>query len=116
MNLINDIVKNLLWLTSSLALTSKIYKVSHMYNLKFASSHIKKYIYKEIGEINFQGGTEVKNLPANVGDLGLIPGLGRFPGGEKCLSTLVFLPRKFHGQRSLAVYSPCSCKESDMNE
>ena len=23
----------------------------------------------------------VKNLPANVGDVGLIPGLGRFPGG-----------------------------------
>ena len=23
----------------------------------------------------------VKNLPANVGDEGLIPGLGRFPGG-----------------------------------
>ena len=22
----------------------------------------------------------VKNLPANVGDLGLIPGLGRYPG------------------------------------
>ena len=23
----------------------------------------------------------VKNLPTNVGDVGLIPGLGRFPGG-----------------------------------
>ena len=23
----------------------------------------------------------VKNLPANAGDVGLIPGLGRFPGG-----------------------------------
>ena len=23
----------------------------------------------------------VKNLPANAGDLGLIPGLGRYPGG-----------------------------------
>ena len=26
------------------------------------------------------GGSAVKNLPANVGDLGLIPGLGRLPG------------------------------------
>ena len=25
----------------------------------------------------------------------------------------IFLPGKFHGQRSLAGYSPCSCKESD---
>ena len=81
MNLINDIVKNLLWLTSSLALTSKKYKVSHTYNLKFASHHIKNK-YKEIGEINFQGGTVVKNLPASIGDMGLIPGSGRFPGGE----------------------------------
>ena len=23
----------------------------------------------------------VKNLPANAGDIGLIPGLGRYPGG-----------------------------------
>ena len=32
----------------------------------------------------FPGGLVVKNLPANAedtGDLGLIPGLGRFPGG-----------------------------------
>ena len=31
------------------------------------------------------GGTVVKNLPANArdtGDMGLIPGLGRSPGGE----------------------------------
>ena len=28
----------------------------------------------------FPGGSVVKNLPANAGDLGLIPGLGRFPG------------------------------------
>ena len=36
-----------------------------------------RYIY-------FPGGSEVKNLPADVGDsrdAGLIPGLGRSPGG-----------------------------------
>ena len=27
-----------------------------------------------------------------------------------------FLPGKFHGQRSLAGYSPWGCKESDMTE
>ena len=31
--------------------------------------------------MGFPGGSVVKNLPANVGDEGLIPGLGRFPGG-----------------------------------
>ena len=29
----------------------------------------------------FSGATVVKNPPANVGDAGLIPGSGRFPGG-----------------------------------
>ena len=28
----------------------------------------------------FPGSSEVKNLPANLGDVGLIPGLGKFPG------------------------------------
>ena len=32
------------------------------------------------------------------------------------LCTLVFLPREFYGQRSLAGYSPWGCKESDTTE
>ena len=40
----------------------------------------------------------------NAGDLGLIPGSGRFPGeGNVC--TPVFLPGEFHGQRRLVGYS-----------
>ena len=31
----------------------------------------------------FPGGAVVKNLPANAGDAGLIPGLGRSPGEGK---------------------------------
>ena len=30
--------------------------------------------------VDFPGGLEVKNLPAKAGDVGLIPGLGRFSG------------------------------------
>ena len=48
----------------------------------------------------------VKNLPANVGDVGLIPGLGRSPGEKKWQLTLEFLPGKPHGERTLAHYSP----------
>ena len=44
-----------------------------------------------------------KESAYNVGDLGLIPGLGR--------STPVFWPGEFHG-----LYSPRVCKESDMTE
>ena len=32
------------------------------------------------------------------------------------LSTPVFLPREFHGQKSLVGYSPWGCKESDMTD
>ena len=41
----------------------------------------------------------VKNLPANAGDAGLIPGSGRSPGEGNI--NPVFLPGKSHGQRSL---------------
>ena len=46
----------------------------------------------------------------------------RSPGQEDPLKrglatyTPVSLPGEFHGQRSLAGYSPWSCKESDMTE
>ena len=30
--------------------------------------------------MDFHGGSVVKNLPANSGDAGLMPGLGRSPG------------------------------------
>ena len=48
--------------------------------------------------------------------MGSIPGLGRFPGGGKWQPTPAFLPGESHGQRSLAGYSPCGHKESDMTE
>jgi len=31
--------------------------------------------------MGFPGGSVVKNLPANVGDVGSIPGWGRYPEG-----------------------------------
>ena len=58
----------------------------------------------------------VKNPLANAGDVGLIPELGRFPWRRKWQPTLVFLPRKFHGQRNLAGYSPWGHTESDTTE
>ena len=61
----------------------------------------------------FPGSTVVNSLPANVGDASSIPRSGRSPG---VAPTSVFLPRESHGQRSLAVYSSWSHKESDMTE
>ena len=45
------------------------------------------------------GGAVVKNPPANVGDQGLISGLGRSPWRRKCHPTQVFLLGKSHGQK-----------------
>ena len=48
--------------------------------------------------------------------MGSISGSRRSPGVKKWQSTSVFLPGKFHGQRSLVGYSPWGHKESDMTE
>ena len=50
----------------------------------------------------FPGGSVVKNLPANVGDMGLISGSGRSPGGGNGNLLQYFFARKFHKQKSLA--------------
>ena len=44
------------------------------------------------------------------------PCIGKIPWRKKWQPTSVFLPRKFHGLRSLVGYSPWGCKESDMTE
>ena len=49
-------------------------------------------------------------------DVGSIPGSGRYPGVRKWQPAPVFLPAEFHGQRSLAGYSPQGCKELDTTE
>ena len=50
----------------------------------------------------FPDGSVVKNAPANTGDLGLVPGLGRF-SGEGNGNPL--LPGEFYGQKSMACYN-----------
>ena len=49
----------------------------------------------------------LKNLPASIGDIGSILGLGRSPGtgNGNPIATPEFLPGKFHGQRSLVGYT-----------
>ena len=61
----------------------------------------------------------VKNPPANAADArdpGSILGLGRSPGEGKGNLLQYSYPKKSHGQRSLAGYSPWGCKESVMTE
>ena len=53
----------------------------------------------------------VKNLPAMQKTW-----VGKIPWRREWLFTPVFLSGEFHGQRSLASYSPWGCKESDVTE
>ena len=72
-----------------------------------------KWCLKDLGS---PGGSDGKESSCNVGDLGLIPGSGRFSEeGSGSLLQYSCLENP-HGQRSLAGYSPWSCKESDMTE
>ena len=61
-------------------------------------------------------GSDGKESTCNTGDLGMIPGLGRSPGGRQGKPLQYSCLVNPHGQRSLAGYSPCGHKESDMTE
>ena len=59
--------------------------------------------------VEFLGGSEVKNAPANAGDeryVGLIPGLKRSSGGGSGNPLQYSCLGKSHGQRSMVGYSP----------
>jgi len=59
----------------------------------------------------FPGGSVVKNQPVSAGAMGSIPGSGRSPWNKKQQPIPVFLPGKFHGQRSLVGFSPCGHRD-----
>ena len=68
------------------------------------------YIY------SFPGGShDKKNLPA-MQETGFDPCVRKIPWRRESQPTPAFLPGEFHGQRSLAAYSPLSHKELDTTE
>ena len=66
--------------------------------------------------MGFPGGSDSKESICNLGELGLIPGLGRSPGGGHGNPLQYSCLKNPHGQRSLAGCSPQGHKESDMTE
>ena len=74
---------------------------------------IYTFIYQDMG---FPGGSDGKESACNAGDLGLIPGLGRSPGGGNGHPLKYSCLENPHGQRSLAGYSPWGLKESDTTQ
>ena len=58
----------------------------------------------------FHSGSAVKDLPGNAGHVGSTR-VRKIPCRRKQQPTPVFLPRKFHRQRSLVGCSPWGCKK-----
>ena len=60
----------------------------------------------------------VRKPPANAEGKrwGVDPWVGKIPAGRKWQPAPVFLPGKFHGQRSLVGYNLRGCKELDRTE
>ena len=69
-----------------------------------------------ISKLGFPDSSAGKESTCNVGDLGLIPGLGRCPGGGHGNPHQYSCLENPHGQRSLAAYSPGGHKESNTTE
>ena len=64
----------------------------------------------------FRGGSDGKESTCNAGDMGLIPGLGRFPGGGHGNPLQYSCLENPHGQRSLEGYSAWGHKVSDTSD
>ena len=63
------------------------------------------------------GGSDGKESACNAGDPGSFnPWARKIPWRREWLSTPVFLPGEFHGQRSLVGYSPWDHKQLDTSE
>ena len=69
-----------------------------------------------MGFLDGSAGEESTCNSGDTGDVGLIPGSGRSPGGRKWHPTPVFLLEKSHGPRSLVGYSPMGHRELDMTK
>ena len=66
--------------------------------------------------MGFSGSSAGKESTCNVGDLGLIPGLGRSLGGGHGNPLQYSYLENPHGQRSLESYSPWGHKELETTE
>ena len=66
---------------------------------------LRIYLISLKSRMGLLDGSDCKESACNAGDLGLIPGLGRFPGGENGNPTPIFLPGESHRRRSLEGYT-----------
>ena len=86
-----SLMSNLQWLAGFLPLATgkPIRACACVYTFIYVCIHVSLFgflshlcHYRALSRVlwGFPGGSVVKNLPENAGNVGLIPGLGRFPG------------------------------------
>ena len=86
------------------------------FSLQAIFLEVPGHLPNTLHSLGFPGGSDGKESACNAGDLDSDPWVGRIPWRREWLPTPGFLPREFHGQRSLAGYSPWGHKESDVTE
>ena len=77
---------------------------------------LKDDLFSSLGLPRWCSGKESTRQCRGCRRPGFNPWLGKIPWRRKWQPTPAFLPGEFHRQRSLAGYSPRSCKESDTTE
>ena len=75
-----------------------------------------EFTYCQIEDLGFPGGSDGKESAFNVRDLGLIPGLGRSPGGGHGNPLQYSCLENHYGKRKLVGCSGRDHKKSDMTE
>ena len=78
----------------------------------FDRKHTRIYSWSWDRQGNLRS-SDGKESACNAGDPGSNPGLGRFPWRRQWLPIQVFLLGEFHGEKSLADYSPWVSKRAE---
>ena len=92
-----------------------LYCTQILYQLSHKDSPFM-YTYKALSLPRWHSGKELTCQCRRHRCCGFDPWIRKTPWRRKWQPTPVFLPRKFHGQRSLVPYSPWVCKEPDITE
>ena len=82
------------------------------FNLFFYNLKKKKYYYSYLLPSGKESPCQCRRCKRHSVD----PSVRKIPWRRKWQPSPVFLPGKFHGQRSLVGYCPWGCKESDLAE
>ena len=111
---------NFLWLKVLVAKPNMFQIICFFFAKSLTHTHTHTHthtFFHNLSGLAVDEAQKVKVSASNVGDPGSIPGSrGICPGEGNGNPTLIFLPGRSHGQRSLVGYSPWGRKESDTTE